>query len=199
MNTSPMPLYRPRPGPQHAATHRGTERVYPGLVGVLPPGGVPKPDPAAERLAPTALARLSLDPVAQTQNESAGIAQGRRSPQMGLGTREHEERPVASQQTRLVAPSLARPILHTLTRPRSSGIILAQRQPNRRIRDPYVRWSGRGPQRWGSLSRCVPGMPGCLRVRSRERTKRQDTVKHTVRDRNRRAVRVKRASPVPVE
>jgi len=25
-------------------------------------------------------------------------------------------------------------------------------QPNRRIRDPYVRWCGRGAQRWASLS-----------------------------------------------
>lgn len=28
-------------------------------------------------------------------------------------------------------------------------------QPNRRIRDPYVRWCGRGTQQWVSLSRCV--------------------------------------------
>jgi len=77
----------------------------------------------------------------------------RGSPQLGQGAGQHAQGRMADQQTKSATASLARKLLHAETRLGAPRIATAQKQPNRRIRDPYVRWCGRGPQRWGSLSR----------------------------------------------
>jgi hypothetical protein len=51
---------------------------------------------------------------------------------------------VATQQERSGENGLAEPLLHANARPGSAGIAICFEQPNRRIRDPYVRvvWEG---------------------------------------------------------
>ena len=101
-------------------------------------------------------------------SKAAGITPGepRRSPRrrgeptarkaqrvVAVSSGQHAQGRMADQQTKSATASLARKLLHAETRLGAPRIATAQKQPNRRIRDPYVRWCGRGPQRWGSPSR----------------------------------------------
>ena len=111
--------------------------------------------PSTQRVGHTPPASLHLDTVEAPTDEGARTDQRRSSGILGGNGWHHTQGSVATEPQHYCGTSSARRVLHTETWSRSAGIDRKKcwpEQPNRRIRDPYVRWSGRVALRGAILS-----------------------------------------------